>query len=129
MELYGLLSWEFCQGCYSNSNKLLLKKEYLYIEKKSEQKHNFSYTMDTFYWTWKEFLSLTGRYVFLKTLSSQSQGCNTGSFRNIKISSAYPNSKQSVSVLYHHSSKQFSIDKYANQGKIIFVFLKRYNFK
>ena len=42
----------------------------------------------------EEFLPVAGRYIYLKTLSSLNQGCNTGCFKNIKISSAYARSKQ-----------------------------------
>ena len=42
---------------------------------------------------WKNFYPwLAG--IYLKTMSSLSQGCNTGCFKNIKISSAYARSKQ-----------------------------------
>ena len=70
-------------------------------KKKSLRKHNSSCTMNSFYCTvlyctvlTEEFLPVAGRYIYLKTLSSLNQGCNTGCFKNIKISSAYARSKQ-----------------------------------
>ena len=49
---------------YSNSNEPLLKKEYYGYRKKSLHKPNFSCTMNTFFCTWEEFLSLA-RQVFI----------------------------------------------------------------